>query len=51
MSTCFLVQSYNFINALDGFDYFSFCILIEKYNANDEVKHALKEKVSFFQVP
>ena len=34
-----------------GFDYFSFCIFIEKYNADDDVmKHVLKEKVSYCQV-
>ena len=32
--------------------YFSFCILIEKYNADDDImKHVLKEKVSYCQVP
>ena len=38
--------------AFVGFDYFSFCIFIEKYNADDDVmKHVLKEKVSYCQVP
>ena len=33
-------------DAIDNFDYFSFCIFIEKYNADDGLKHVLKEKVS-----
>jgi hypothetical protein len=37
--------------AFVGFDYFSFCIFIEKYNADDDMKHVLKEKVSYCQVP
>ena len=33
-------------DAIDNFDYFSFCIFIEKYNADDGLKYVLKEKVS-----